>query len=172
MGLAIRWSGVQVPPSYNWLDLLFGWLVKSQVQLLGHTSVNSLLVYPRPVEILNSVSSSPKNQLRVADKYKLISFNFFFVWPWQGPTDQAVEGWRGGGNKPSPSSPLQQNMLKSFFSTLKPLVLNTKCNKKMFLPKKVAVLPTWLKPISCCSLYPFHFLFRIILQKLILLFQS
>ena len=79
MGLAIRWSGVQVLPSYNWLDLLFGWLVKSQVQLLGHTSVNSLLVYPRPVEILYSVSSSPKNQLRVADKYKLLSFNFFFV---------------------------------------------------------------------------------------------
>ena len=171
MGLAIRWSGVQVPPSYNWLDLLFGWLVKSQVQLLGHTSVNSLLVYPRPVKILNSVSSSPKNPLRVADKYKLIFFSFLFSLTLARSHWWGVEGGWGGGGQTLHFLPTTANAEK-FFSTLKPLVLNTKCNKKMFLPKKVAVLPTWLKPISCWGLYPFHFFVRIISQKLILLFQS
>ena len=48
------------------------------------------------------------------DKYKLISFNFFLVWPWQGPPDQAVEGW-GGGDKPSPSSPTTAKYAEKFF---------------------------------------------------------
>ena len=111
MGISVRWSRVQILPSYSWLDLLFGWLVKSQVQLLGHTSVNSLLVCPRPVEILNCVSLSLKNHLRVADKYKY----FLYLFSFDPGKVSLMRLWRvgGGGSKPSPSSPLQQ-MLKIF----------------------------------------------------------
>ena len=96
MGISVKWSRVQIPPSYSWLDLLFGWLVKYQVQLLGHTSVNSLFVSPRPVEILNYVSLSLKNPLRVADKYKYF-LNLFSFDPGKVPL---MRLWRVGQTLP------------------------------------------------------------------------